>query len=115
MDRPFEDGDGKIFLVLAGQPDDPTYKADATALFTVMHEESFSGNFTSKELIHKRGLYPTINTGFTLPNGFQEPINLKISHHQKSADTIRSHEGFKRISAFQNGRACFPPLIMCPY
>jgi hypothetical protein len=115
MDRPFEDGDGKIFLALAGQPDDPTYKADADALFMVMHEESFSGNFAAKELIHKRGCYPTINAGFTMPNGFQEPINLNISRHQKTADRIRAHEGFKRISAFQNGRACFPTLIMLAY
>lgn len=115
MDRPFEDGDGKIFMVLAGQPDDPTYKDDADALFTVMHEESFSGKFTAKELIHRRGRYPVINAGFTMPNGFQEPINLNISHHQKTADRIRAHEGFKRISAFQNGRACFPTLIMLAY
>ena len=107
-DRPFEDEDGRIFLMLAGQPDDPTYAADAAALFTVMREESASGNFTAKELSHKRGRFPAINAGFTMPNGFREPINLGNSHHQETVDRIRAHSGFKRISAYHNGSARFP-------
>lgn len=107
-DRPFEDEDGKIFLMLAGQPDDPTYAADANALFTVMREESAPGKFTAKELNHKRGQFPAINAGFTMPNGFREPINLDAHHHQEAVDRMRAHSGFKRISAYHNGSACFP-------
>jgi hypothetical protein len=95
--------------MLAGQPDDPTYAADADALFTVMREESASEKFTAKELNHRRGRFPAINVGFTMPNGFREPINLDTSDHQRTVDRIREHSGFKRISAYHNG-SVRPPI-----
>lgn len=75
-----------------------------------MGEEATSAAWTAKELDHKRGRFPAITTGFTMPNGFREPINLSTSQHQEAVDRLRAHPGFKRISSYQNGTVCLPPL-----
>ncbi|KAF8952162.1 hypothetical protein BDZ97DRAFT_1880486 [Flammula alnicola] len=57
--------------------------AEAKDLFKVIIEESDPNTFSKDELNHKRGNFPAINFGFTLPNGFKHPINLENSHHKR--------------------------------
>lgn len=66
-------------------------------------EESHSDTFSKAELQHKRGAFPAVNFGFTLPNGFKEPINLDHSRHIDKVERIRESAGFKQVSCLQNG------------
>ncbi|KAF8174537.1 hypothetical protein BJ912DRAFT_931392 [Pholiota molesta] len=108
LPRPILDCDGRIVALIAGAPPrDTTYDKDAHDLFKIIIEESDSNTFTKKELVHKRGDFPAINFGYTLPHGYNNPINLDTRHHKKKIDRFRSSLGFTRISAFQNAAFAF--------
>jgi hypothetical protein len=111
--RPIIDRNGLIIAHIAGAPQDITYDKDAHNLFKVIIEESKSDTFSKAELNHKRGSFPAVNFGFTLPNGFKHPINLDYRRHQEKIDRIRSCLGFARISAFQNCTYQAPALVLC--
>ncbi|KAF8969040.1 hypothetical protein BDZ97DRAFT_1797433 [Flammula alnicola] len=87
---------------IAGAPQDSTYDKEAKDLFKVIIEESDPNTFSKDELNHKRGNFPAINFGFTLPNGFKHPINLENSHHKEKIRCISGCPGFSRVTAFQN-------------
>lgn len=101
--RPILDSEGRIIALIAGAPNEATYKKDAMDLFDVIVEESNSRTFTKKERKHKRGDFPAINFGFTLPNGFDCPRNLDNKHHAEKIERICGTRGFERISGHQNG------------
>lgn len=66
-------------------------------------EGSQSDTFSNAELYHKRGAFPAVNFGFTLPNGYQAPIQLDHSRHVDKVERIQASAGFKQISCLQNG------------
>lgn len=102
--RPIVDRNELIIGLIGGGPlGDPTYYEHASDLFKIIAEESNSDTFTADELRHKRGGFPAVNFGFTLPHGFQRPINLDRRRHEEKVSRITASPGFKRISAFQNG------------
>ncbi|KAF8166163.1 hypothetical protein BJ912DRAFT_1093414 [Pholiota molesta] len=103
LGRPICDRNGFVIAHIAGSPQDPLYDKETHELFKIIVEESHSNAFTKSELNHKRGSFPAINFGFTLPNGFKHPLNLDYRRHQAKIDRIQKSPGFKRISAFQNG------------
>ncbi|KAF8153397.1 hypothetical protein B0H34DRAFT_800603 [Crassisporium funariophilum] len=105
--RPIVDRNGLIIGHIAPAPRDAAYSKDAMDLFGVIIEESDGNAFTKQELYHKRGNFPAINFGFTLPNGFKHPINLDNRRHTERICRISSCPGFARISAFQNASLAF--------
>ncbi|KAF8177220.1 hypothetical protein BJ912DRAFT_857008, partial [Pholiota molesta] len=104
---PIVDRNGLIIAHIAGALQDATYYKDAQDLFKIIVEESKLDTFSKGELNHKRGNFPAVNFGFTLPNGFKHPINLDYRRHQEKIDRIRGCLGFRRISAFQNAAFAF--------
>ncbi|KAF8186239.1 hypothetical protein BJ912DRAFT_1060287 [Pholiota molesta] len=105
--QPIVDCNGLIVAHIAGSPPDTSYDEDCMKLFNVIIEESSSDTFKKAELNHKRGEFPAVNFGFTLPNGFKHPINLDMHYHEQKIKRISSCLGFKRISAFQNAAFAF--------
>ncbi|KAF8173442.1 hypothetical protein BJ912DRAFT_931962 [Pholiota molesta] len=108
LPRPIVDRDGRIVALIAGAPPrDTVYDKHAHDLFKIIIEESDSKTFKRNELVHKRGDFPAINFGYTLPNGFNNPINLDARHHKEKIYRLSSSSGFTRISAFQNASFAF--------
>lgn len=102
---PIVDQNGFIIAYVATPPDDALYEQDTQDLVDILVEESASNTFSNGELHHKRGDFPAVNFGWTLPNGFKHPINLDESRHSQKIDRIRQSAGFKQISGLQNGKA----------
>ncbi|KAF8164951.1 hypothetical protein B0H34DRAFT_687172 [Crassisporium funariophilum] len=85
-------------------------------LFGVIIEELDGNTFTKQELNHKRGNFPAINFGFTLPNGFKYPINLdNWRRHTERIHWISSCPVFARILTFQNASLAFWNPGNCPF
>jgi hypothetical protein len=112
--QPIVDYNGLIIAHIAGGPHNASYYDDAKDLFNVIIEESKLDTFSQNEKSHKHGNFPAVNFGFTLPNGFKDPINLDCHHHQEKIDRIRRCTAFGRISMFQNGKhICLHPCHWC--
>ncbi|KJA21111.1 hypothetical protein HYPSUDRAFT_141348 [Hypholoma sublateritium FD-334 SS-4] len=105
--RPIVDRSGLIIGCIVAPPDSPSYGRDAEELLDIFVEESESDAFSSGELRHKRGDFPAVNFGWTLPSGFQHPINLSDSRHRAKIDRICKSSGFRQISGVQNGAFAF--------
>ena len=88
---------------VASPPDDAAYDTETKDLLYIILDESQSDTFSKGELDHKRGDFPAVNFGWTLPNGFQDPINLDDSRHKQKILRISKSPGFKKISGHQNG------------
>ncbi|KAF8176923.1 hypothetical protein BJ912DRAFT_930519 [Pholiota molesta] len=108
LPQPILDSERRVIAVIAGAPpQDLTYDEHTHELFKIIIAESSSKRFTKEELGHKRGDFPAVNFGFTLPHGFKHPINLDSRHHEKTIRRITKSRGFARISGFQNASFAF--------
>lgn len=105
------DQSGLIIGYIAVPPEDPSYDRDVEDLLGIFVEESGSDAFSDGELHHKRGDFPAVNFGWTLPSGFKHPINLDDRRHKAMIDRIRQSPGFKQISGVQNGELWHQPRL----
>lgn len=102
--HPIVDINGYIIGHVASPPNDALYDTETKDLLYNILDESQSNSFSNGELHHKRGDFPAVNFGWTLPNGFQGPINLDDSRHKPKIARICESPGFIKISGHQNGK-----------
>lgn len=110
---PIVDRNNFIIGYIAFPPDGSAYEKDTKDLFRIIIEESDSDTFSPGELHHKRGDFPAVNFGWTLPNGFKHPINLDDSRHKEKISRIRQSPGFVKISGIQNSKVKFFQKVFC--
>ncbi|PBK79009.1 hypothetical protein ARMGADRAFT_951491 [Armillaria gallica] len=77
--RPIVDGNGVIFAVLAGRPDDPTYVEACDSMYESMKKESEAAGIKTKaKTSHRRGLFSAFSYGLSYGKGQPQPSMLKI-------------------------------------
>ncbi|KAJ7079410.1 hypothetical protein B0H15DRAFT_787992 [Mycena belliarum] len=111
--RPIVDMHGRIVAVLAGQPRDPTYAADAAAAFAAMQAEAADACFPSSMSKHRRGLFPAINAGLYYGKGTRTACRLDNGKKYNAiADRLLDNPAFKRLASFADASfALWAPLI----
>lgn len=78
------DTEERVFAMLVGQPDDPSWGLRCMKLHDLMMEDQQSvGKLPQKNHIHRRGKYSTIGTGVTYSPGNREPHNLSLKPKEK--------------------------------
>ncbi|KAG6825793.1 hypothetical protein H0H92_002431 [Tricholoma furcatifolium] len=89
--------DGRIFAVLVGQPDDPSYAESCRLASEAIMEEGHNATFSQAELNHKRGAFPAVNIGVTMGLGATYPTNLA---HSAMMDHLLGNRHIQRLARF---------------
>ncbi|KAG6836254.1 hypothetical protein H0H93_009778 [Arthromyces matolae] len=101
--KPFLSEDGRVFLVLVGMPDDPTYLESCRLAYKAMGEEGSRAEFVGKDKDHKRGPFPAKNVGVTMGLGATYPTNLQCGNHKDMLDRLLANEHIARLASFADG------------
>ncbi|KAJ3501898.1 hypothetical protein NMY22_g18766 [Coprinellus aureogranulatus] len=97
----------KIWAACVGKPPDPTWDAACEAAATVIRaigEEEF---FASRELDHKRGKFPVINSGILWGSGPEKPYNFLNWKHADALAKLFRDENIIRLATFQSASVAF--------
>ncbi|KAJ7155576.1 hypothetical protein C8R43DRAFT_1000503 [Mycena crocata] len=98
--RPIVDAMGRIAAVLAGQPRDPTYAADATAAYKRHPHRAQRHTFLGQNDHHRRGPFPALNVGLSYGKGQRVPSYLRNGHNAALLQRLIGNPAF-------DGMACF--------
>ncbi|KAG6848527.1 hypothetical protein H0H93_016282 [Arthromyces matolae] len=101
--KPLITKDGRVFAVLVGQPDDPSYARSCEAAYQAMDDEGRQANFQQSELHHKRGDYPAVNVGVTMGLGATYPTNLSSDDHAEMMSRLVKNQHIIRMAHFADG------------
>ncbi|KAG6809553.1 hypothetical protein H0H92_015830 [Tricholoma furcatifolium] len=102
--KPLVCKDGRIFAVLAGQPNDPSYEESCRLATEAIMQEGRNATFTQSELNHKRGNFPAVNVGVTMGLGATYPTNLG---HSSMMDRLLNNPHIQRLAHFADGTCSF--------
>ncbi|TFK61024.1 hypothetical protein BDN72DRAFT_872812 [Pluteus cervinus] len=98
--RPISDADGRIFAVLAGQPNDASYKNASHKAFTSLSEAGDATHFRPKDKKHRRGHFPALNVGVTHGKGTAHPINLNTKPYDATVKRVLQDPNIQRLASF---------------
>jgi len=107
------DSQGRIYAVLAGRPDDPTYTKAAEAAFQTLAEESSKANFVTKECNHKRGCFPAVSVGLSYGQGQLKPALLNTGKNTEMVERLIQNSNIQRIATFGSGELQSCWLNLC--
>ncbi|KAJ7238093.1 hypothetical protein B0H12DRAFT_1025999 [Mycena haematopus] len=97
---PLVDRRGRIFAVLAGQPDDPAYRASVDRAFRFMLNEGIAARFPLSMRHHRRGLFAAMNVGLTHGKGQLHPTWLDNHAQTDLAARLLAHKDIIRMANF---------------
>jgi hypothetical protein len=97
---PLVDSKGRIFAVLAGQPDTPSYKASVAAAFQEIMNEGTAAQFPPDMRKHRRGLFAAINVGLTYGPGQTVPTWLLPGNYAAMTERLLANEHIDRMATF---------------
>lgn len=109
---PLLDKEGRIFLVLAGRPDDPSYLAAADDAHDLLAREGRTANFRPDTTSHRRGDFPVLNVGVTHGMGTGRPVYLDNGPYIAVVDRLLAGQSIQRLAVFASGR---PPHPLAAY
>ncbi|KAF8173023.1 hypothetical protein K438DRAFT_1505792, partial [Mycena galopus ATCC 62051] len=98
--RPLVDSQGRIFLVLAGQPTADGYSAAATRAYKFMKTKAVGARFTPSMRHHRRGLFAAMNVGLTYGKGQMVPTWLDNKDHTQLAGELLGNKDITRMAKF---------------
>ena|SRR5580704_9926511 len=101
------DSQGRIYAVLAGRPDDPTYVKAAEETFQALAEEATKANFATKECNHKRGCFPAVSVGLSYGQGQLKPALLDTGKNTAMMERLLQNTSIQRIATFGSGKLQF--------
>ncbi|PPR06008.1 hypothetical protein CVT24_004720 [Panaeolus cyanescens] len=90
---------GKVFGVVVGALEDPTYHQSAEKAFEFLDEISKDVQFDAKETKHRRGDFAAVTYGVSYGQGSQEPHWLRCPHDELM-QKVFSNEHIKRLATF---------------
>ncbi|KAJ7911151.1 hypothetical protein B0H13DRAFT_1614874 [Mycena leptocephala] len=97
---PIVDNQGRIFLVLAGQPRNAAYAAAAHGAFADIMQAGINACFPADMRRHRRGLYAVINVGLSYGKGQKTPGWLNNKEYNSLADGLLASGNVKRLAGF---------------
>lgn len=109
--RPVVDSAGRIFMVLAGRPDYPSYVAAADTAADLLYHESRKADFSVSEAHHRRGNFPALATGVSYGQGQTMPTNLVHETHASLLSRLVGNDAMQRMASFADGGPLFFFLI----
>lgn len=98
--RPLTDDKGRIFSVLAGQPNDPSYVAAAQEAFELIYEAGVAERFRPEVQLHRREHFPALAMGISYGKGQQIPSNIKLNAHKTMLETLISSAPIMRLARY---------------
>ncbi|KAF8169555.1 hypothetical protein K438DRAFT_1543653, partial [Mycena galopus ATCC 62051] len=98
--RPLVDSEGRVFLVLAGQPKDNDYHATVDAVFHFMKQQGEAAHFPPSMRHHRRGLFAAMNVGRTYGKGQHYPTWLDNKEFTEVEDALRTNKHLARMAHF---------------
>ncbi|KAF7362837.1 hypothetical protein MVEN_00633500 [Mycena venus] len=97
---PLVDSKGRVFTVLAGQPDTPSYKASVAAAFQEIMNEGNAAKFPADMRKHRRSLFAAINVGLTYGKGQTVPTWLLCGNYAAMTEQLLANEHIDRMATF---------------
>ncbi|KAK0447957.1 hypothetical protein EV421DRAFT_1900613 [Armillaria borealis] len=99
--KPIVDGDGTIFAVLAGQPHDQSYVAEAEETWDFVQVQGDAEYWEpSYQRPHRRGGFIAMNVRISYRKGQPEPMRLSLGKHEGLADRLCKHISVQWIACF---------------
>ncbi|KAJ7755945.1 hypothetical protein B0H16DRAFT_1458465 [Mycena metata] len=98
--HPILDRHGRIIAVLAGQPDNVSYRAATFLAFEAIRNASNTARFPADMRKHRRGLFPAINIGLSYGKGQSTPCWLNNKEYTNLADNLLQNLSIQRMAAF---------------
>ncbi|KAJ7326243.1 hypothetical protein DFH08DRAFT_710642, partial [Mycena albidolilacea] len=97
---PLVDAEGRIFLVLVGQPDRPSYRTAAAAAYDFIKTHGQAAAFPAEMCHHRRGLFAAINVGLMFGKGQTLPTWLDNKQYTGLTDQLLANKDITRMATF---------------
>ncbi|KAJ7702802.1 hypothetical protein B0H17DRAFT_1327163 [Mycena rosella] len=99
--RPIIDAKGRIIVVLAGQPNDPTYAASAGAAYAALQAEAAAAKFPRSLYQHCRGgSFAAFNVGSFYGKGTRAPISLDSGIYNGLFSRLLANAHINRMAVY---------------
>ncbi|KAJ7680001.1 hypothetical protein B0H14DRAFT_3535987 [Mycena olivaceomarginata] len=98
--QPLVDGEGRIFLVLVGQPQDELYRASVGRTYDFIKQQGAATHFPAAFCKHRRGLFAAINVGLTFGKGQTLPTWLDNKDYASLTERLLAHDDIARMAHF---------------
>ncbi|KAJ7815581.1 hypothetical protein B0H14DRAFT_2375248 [Mycena olivaceomarginata] len=98
--RPLLDSEGRIFLVLAGQPRTEDYRAMVSRAFAFLKKEGDNTAFPADMRRHRRGLFAIINVGLTFGKGQTVPTWLENKSYAALTNRLLANSDILHMASF---------------
>ncbi|KAJ6458460.1 hypothetical protein C8R45DRAFT_843755, partial [Mycena sanguinolenta] len=114
--HPLVDVYRRIFAVLVGQPDDPSYGTDVDDAYNFINRLSMATRFPPEMRCHRRGLFVAMNVGLTFGKGTSEPSWLDNKEHTPLATHLLAYPPINRMANFASSSfALWAPKLYAQY
>ncbi|KAF7354764.1 hypothetical protein MSAN_01390600 [Mycena sanguinolenta] len=98
--RPIIDKRGRIIVVLAGQPQDATYREAAKHAFEAIRDAGIGARFPASMRRHRRGLFAAVNVGLSYGKGQRTPSWLDTKEYTTIAERLLANSYIGRLAGF---------------
>jgi hypothetical protein len=98
--RPLVGNAGRIFAVLAGQPDNSEWRAAVCCAYDFIKAEGLGACFPAAMRKHRRGLYAAINVGLGYGKGQRAPAWMDNKEHTPMVNRLLAHQDINRLANF---------------
>ncbi|KAF8153712.1 hypothetical protein K438DRAFT_2026628 [Mycena galopus ATCC 62051] len=98
--HPLVDSEGRLFLVLAGQPRDDDYCATVDSAFCFIKQQGQAARFPPSMRHHRCGLFATMNMGLTYGKGQHYPTWLDDKEFTGIENVLRTKKHLARMAHF---------------
>ncbi|KAJ7098426.1 hypothetical protein C8R44DRAFT_889049 [Mycena epipterygia] len=98
------DSQGRIFVVLAGQPPDPDYAAAVERVFQLLKLEGTVAAFPASLRHHRCGLFAVLNVRLSYGKGQTTPSFLHNDEYAHIVDHLMGNRDVKHMAIFASGR-----------
>ncbi|KAJ7807613.1 hypothetical protein B0H14DRAFT_2381176 [Mycena olivaceomarginata] len=92
--------EGRIFLVLVGQPRDSGYPACVNCAYNFIKEQGAASHFPAEFCKHWHGLFAAINVGLTFGKGPKLPTWIDNKTYTSLAERLLNHKDIARMAHF---------------
>ena len=91
-----------MWATCVGKPADPTWDTACQLGAAVIRAIGEKELFASRELVHKRGKFPVINSGILWGGGPEKPYNLLNRNHADALAKLLRDENIIRLATYQS-------------
>ncbi|KAJ7840504.1 hypothetical protein B0H14DRAFT_3458046 [Mycena olivaceomarginata] len=98
--QPLVDSEGRVFLVLVGQPRDERYCASVGHAYDFIKQQGAAAHFPAAFCKHRRSLFAAINVGLTFGKGQMHPTWLDSKDYTSLTERLLAHNDIARMAHF---------------